>query len=71
MRIHEPKFEDDGSALFIVWAKAPSGQRTLLATHSLLAAKAAWPHLVDDYQRDHLTLQHGARILEEVIPQQS
>lgn len=66
MRIHEPKF-DPTAALYIIWANGPRLHETV-AAGSFVAMRAAWDAVQSERPRDTLTLQHGARVLEERPP---
>ena len=67
MRIHEPKFDPTG-ALYIIWANGPWTRMETVAAGSFVAMRAAWAAVQGERPGDTLTLQHGARVLEERPP---
>lgn len=67
MRMHEPEF-DPTAALFILWRYSPEGSRVSIAAGALTAMNAAWVAVQDEYPRDQLSLQHGARIVRRREP---
>ena len=67
MRFHEPKFAE-GVALYIIWRESPEGERTSVAAGTLSAMLGAWDAIQDQHQRDELTLQNGAMIMQRRGP---